>query len=62
MRIANLLAQPDASLELDILFLPELLPLRQHSDFLQLMQKLGIQSYWQDNGCAWLDDSISCPD
>ena len=62
MRIANLLAQPDATFELDVLFLPELLPLRQHPDFLQLMQKLGIQSYWQDNGCVWLDDSVSCPD
>jgi hypothetical protein len=62
MRIANQLAQPDASFELDMLFLPELLPLRQHPDFLQLMQKLGIQSYWQDNLCVWLDDSISCPD
>jgi tetratricopeptide (TPR) repeat protein len=62
MRIANLLAQPDATFELDVLFLPELLPLRQHRDFLRLMQKLGIQSYWQDNGCVWLDDSVSCPD
>ena len=62
MRIANLLAQPDASVELDMLFLPELLPLRQHPEFLQLMQKLGIQSYWQDNGCVWLSDSVSCPD
>ncbi len=62
MQIANLLAQPDASFDLEMLFLPELLPLRQHPDFLQLLHKLGIQSYWQDNGCVWLDDSISCPD
>jgi DNA-binding winged helix-turn-helix (wHTH) protein/TolB-like protein len=62
MRATNLLVQPDKFFELDMLFLPELLPLRQHPDFLQLMQKLGIQSYWEDKGCVWLDDSISCPD
>ena len=61
MRTANSLAQPDATYELDVLFLPELLQLRQHPGFPQLMQKLGIQSYWQDKGCVWLDDSISCP-
>ena len=62
MRAANLLAQPDEFFELDMLFLPELLPLRQHTEFLQLMRKLGIQSYWQDKGCVWLDGSVSCPD
>ncbi len=62
MKMAKVLAQPDATFEFDMLFLPELLPLRQHPDFLDLTQKLGIQSYWQDNGCVWLDDSISCPD
>jgi hypothetical protein len=62
MRTANLLVQPDKFFEMDMLFLPELRPLRQHPGFPGLMQNLGIQSYWDDKGCIWLDDSISCPD
>jgi len=62
MRTASLLTQPDEFFEMDMLFLPELRPLRQHPEFPGLMQNLGIQSYWDDKGCVWLDDSISCPD
>jgi len=62
MRTADLLTQPDEFFEMDMLFLPELRLLRQHPDFPGLMQNLGIQSYWDDKGCVWLDDSISCPD
>jgi hypothetical protein len=62
MRTANLLVEPDEFFEMDMLFLPELRPLRQHAEFPGLMRKLGIQSYWDDKGCVWLDDSISCPD
>jgi len=62
MQVAMSLASSDVFFEMDFLFTPELLPLRQHPEFPALMQSLGIQSYWDDNGCVWLDDSISCPD
>jgi len=62
MRVAKRLVQPDKTFELDMLFLPEMLPLRQHPEFPQLMEDLGIQTYWDEIGCIWLDDSISCPD
>jgi len=62
MQVAMSLASSDVFFEMDFLFTPELQPLRQHPEFPGLMQNLGIQSYWDDKGCVWLDDSISCPD
>lgn len=62
MELANELAQPGQHLQMDLLFLPELQPLRQHSGFFDLMDKLGVQDYWDEKGCVWLDDSVSCPD
>ncbi len=62
MQVATSLADSDVSFEMDFLFTPELQSLRQHAEFPDLMQSLGIQAYWDDKGCVWLDDSVSCPD
>jgi len=62
MEVALSLADPDDFSEMDFLFMPELRPLRQHADFPVLMDKLGVQDYWDENGCVWLDDSVDCPD
>jgi len=62
MHIAKELAQPGAHLEMDLLFMPELRPMRRHPGFHELMEMLGVQDYWDENGCVWLDDSVSCPD
>ncbi len=62
MRIALDLARPGMHRPMDILFLPELRPLREHEDFPLLTEMLGISEYWDEKGCIWLDDSISCPD
>jgi DNA-binding winged helix-turn-helix (wHTH) protein/TolB-like protein len=61
MRVANLLADAGTPKEMDLLFAPELLVLRQHPGFLDLMQKLGIRAYWDENGCVWLDGDVRCP-
>jgi TolB-like protein/Tfp pilus assembly protein PilF len=61
MAVAEALAEPGNYFEMDVLFLPELRPLREHPQFFALMEKLGVKQYWDEKGCIWLDDSISCP-
>ena len=62
LQVANSLALPGEHFEIDVIFLPELRPLREHPGFFDLMENLGVQKYWDGNGCVWLDDSVSCPD
>lgn len=62
MLIAKELAGPGMHRPMDLLFLPELRALRQHPEFFELMEMLGVKQYWDENDCVWLDDSISCPD
>ena len=61
MEIAKLLEQPGEVFEMDLLFIPEMQALRQHEDFMPLMQRLGIVDYWKANGCRWNGDEVSCP-
>lgn len=61
MRVANRLVQPGTFYELDLLFAPEMRPLREHPGFLDLMRSLGIKDYWDENGCEWGDDdAVHC--
>lgn len=60
MQVAQVLARPDEFLEFDFLFLPELRPFRQHPGFLDLMRDLGVEDYWDENGCRWTGDNVSC--
>lgn len=39
--------------EMDLLFAPELEPLRQHPGFGSLLEELGVTAYWQEAGCEW---------
>ena len=61
MQVALSRADPDYFLEMDFLFMPEFRLFRRHADFLVLMDKLGVQDYWDEKGCVWLDDSVHCP-
>jgi DNA-binding winged helix-turn-helix (wHTH) protein/TolB-like protein/Tfp pilus assembly protein PilF len=62
MRMAKDLAGPGTHRPMDLLFLTELRPLREHPEFMDLMEMLGVKDYWDENGCMWLDDSVTCPD
>ncbi len=62
MQVALSLSDSDEFKEMDFLFMPEFRPLRQHADFPILMDKLGVQDYWDEHACVWLDDSVDCPD
>jgi DNA-binding winged helix-turn-helix (wHTH) protein/TolB-like protein/tetratricopeptide (TPR) repeat protein len=61
MAVAMALAESGDILEMDVLFMQELRPLRMHADFTTLMDKLGVLDYWNNNGCAWKDDKVRCP-
>ena len=61
MQIAKLLERPGEVFEMDLLFIPEMQALRQHEEFMPLMQRLGIVDYWKANGCKWTGDEVRCP-
>jgi DNA-binding winged helix-turn-helix (wHTH) protein/TolB-like protein len=48
------------SAQVEIFYLDELKPLREHRDFLVLLQKLGLTNYWATIGCTWRDDKVVC--
>ncbi len=60
MEIAGLLDQPGETFSMEILYIDELAPLRQHEDFLPLLDKLGITAHWAANGCEWITDDLVC--
>ncbi len=60
MRIAWQLTAPGEVFEMDLLFIPEFRPLRQHPEFPALLDALGISHYWANNGCVWRDDRVNC--
>lgn len=60
MEIAQLLRNPGEVFEMDLLFIPELEPLREHPDFIPLMQDLGVVAYWERKGCVWEGNQVSC--
>jgi DNA-binding winged helix-turn-helix (wHTH) protein/TolB-like protein/Tfp pilus assembly protein PilF len=61
IEVALSLANNDDFFEMEFLFIPELRPLRLHPEFLGLIEKLGIQSYWNAKQCTWQEDAVSCP-
>ena len=62
MGVARRLKDPGEAFEIELLFLPEMRPLREHDDFPALMNALRISQYWEDNGCIWIDAAVQCPD
>jgi len=61
MDIAVRLEEPGEYFEMDLLYIPELIALRQHPDFMPLLDRLGVIDYWQSRGCTWSDDKVHCP-
>lgn len=48
------------SAQVEIIYLDELKPLREHEEFPALLQKLGLSDYWTSIGCQWSDDQVLC--
>lgn len=61
MKVAMMLTEEGQIAELDLLFMPELRPLRDHPGFMELMERLGVTGYWQARGCEWRNDRVNCP-
>ena len=46
--------------ELEIIFVDEFRELREHEQFPQLLQALGLSDYWSSIGCRWYADQVLC--
>ena len=62
MLVASLLEQPGEAFEMDLLWIPEFVQLRQRQDFLDLMERLGIAEHWRLHSCTFVDAIVTCPD
>jgi TolB-like protein/DNA-binding winged helix-turn-helix (wHTH) protein/Tfp pilus assembly protein PilF len=60
LRVARRLVQPGELFEMEMLFLPEFIPLQQRPEFLELMTLLGVTEYWKSAGCVWRNLTVDC--
>ena len=60
MDVARQLEEHGEVFEMDLLFIPEVQPLREHPDFPALLDALGITDYWRARGCTWNGQVVSC--
>ena len=60
MQVARLLESEGEVFEMDLLFIPEVQPLREHPEFGELLDALGITEYWRVRACTWTGRSAVC--
>lgn len=53
MALARKLEEPGEWFQMDLLFAPELQSLRDHPDFMPLLERLGIVDYWTEADCTF---------
>jgi DNA-binding winged helix-turn-helix (wHTH) protein/TolB-like protein/tetratricopeptide (TPR) repeat protein len=58
--IARMLEGPGEVFATELLFIPEMAELRQHDEFMPLLERLKITDYWQQAGCRWENDRVQC--
>ena len=61
MQLAERLEEPGEYFEMDLLWIPEFLPLRQREDFRSLMETLNVAEYWNLQNCKFIEAQVSCP-
>ena len=61
MEIAELLEAEGEAFSTELIFIPEIAPLRKHPGFMPLLERLGIVAYWDELGCTWDGDRVHCP-
>lgn len=61
MDIARLLESEGEAFSIEMIFIPDIAPLRKHPDFVPLLGRLGITAYWNELGCTWDGDRVHCP-
>ena len=62
MTVANRLKVDGEIFEAELMFIPQFAVLREHPDFLPLLDAIGLTEYWSDNGCKWDNDHVVCED
>lgn len=60
MAIAAELEKPGETFQMDLLFTPELQPLRDHPGFMPLLERLGVVDYWEQAGCSFDGHKAVC--
>jgi DNA-binding winged helix-turn-helix (wHTH) protein/TolB-like protein len=62
IEIAWRLVDDPSYFDIEMIYLDEFREFRQHADFPQLLDQLGLSDYWRNTGCRWVDDRLSCTD
>lgn len=58
--VASRLPAEGEIFEMDLLFIPQTKPLREHEGFDALMSRLELTEYWQQKACTWQGQSFAC--
>lgn len=60
MKIAWRLVEDPSYFDIELIYLDEFRVLRQHAEFPQLLDQLGLTDYWMNVGCRWDVDQLHC--
>ena len=60
MTIARRLVAPGEVFEMDLLYSPEFRMLREHPEFMPLLERLGVVRYWDEAGCSFDGNKAVC--
>jgi hypothetical protein len=60
MRVARRLVSEGEVFEAELLFIPQFRIVREHPDFIGLMEAIGLAEYWKSVNCRWQDDAVRC--
>lgn len=60
MAVARRLEEPGEIFAMDLLFTPEFQSLREHPDFMPLLERLGVVDYWRETGCTFDGQKATC--
>lgn len=60
LSIARRLEQEDGLYETELLFTDEARAMRQHPEFAEFIEAIGLTEYWASAGCSWSDDKVRC--
>jgi DNA-binding winged helix-turn-helix (wHTH) protein/TolB-like protein len=58
--VARMLQGQGEIFEMDLLFIPETEPLRNHPGFEELTELLGLDDYWSRADCSWIGAGLEC--
>lgn len=60
MAVARRLEETPGLFELELLFIEEFKSLREHAEFPAFVDAIGLTEYWNNAGCTWSPDKVTC--